>query len=48
MALQMRHVGRQMTWAYAVRAFVLRYAVVNVFATCQQLGLCKETTPMWE
>ena len=46
MALQMRHVGRQMTWAHAVRAFVLRYAVVNAFATCRQLGLCKETTSM--
>ena len=44
MALQMRQVGRQMTWTHAVRAFVLRYAVVNVFATCRQLGLCKETT----
>ena len=48
MALQIRHVGRQMTWAHAVRAFVLRYAVVNAFATCRQLGLCKETTSMWE
>ena len=48
MALQMRLVGRQMTWAHAVRAFVLRYAVVNVFATCRQWGLCKETTSMWE
>ena len=48
MALQMRQVGRQMTWAHAVRAFVLRYAVVNALATCRQLGLCKETTSMWE
>ena len=37
MALQMRQVGRQMTWAHAVRAVVLRYAVVNAFATCRQL-----------
>ena len=29
MALQMRQMGRQMTWSHAVRAFVLRYAVVN-------------------
>ena len=48
MALQMRQVGRQMTWAHAVRAFVLWYAVVNAFATCRQLGLCKETISMWE
>ena len=27
---------------------VLRYAVANAFATCRQLGLCKETTSMWE
>ena len=39
-------VGRQMAWAHTVRAFVLRYAVVNAFATCRQLGLCKETTSM--
>ena len=48
MALQMRQGGRQMTWAQAVRAFLLRYAVVNVFATCRQWGLCKETTSMCE
>ena len=48
MALQMRQVGRQMTWAHAVRAFVLQYTVANAFATCRQLGLCKETTSMWE
>ena len=33
MALQMRQMGGQMTWSLAVRAFVLRYAVVNVYAT---------------
>ena len=43
-ALQMRRVGRQMTWAHVVRA----YAVGNAFATCRQWGLCKETTSMWE
>ena len=37
MALQMRQMGRQMTWSHAVRAFVLRYAVVNVYATCRSL-----------
>ena len=48
MALQIRQVGRHMTWAHTVRAFVLRYAVVNAFATCGQLGLCKGTTSMWK
>ena len=47
MGLHMRQVG-QMTWVLAVCAFVLRYTVVNAFATCRQLGLCKETTYMWE
>ena len=34
----MRQMGRQMTWSHAVRAFVLRYAVVNSYATCRSLG----------
>ena len=38
MALQMRQMGRKMTWLHAVRAFVLRHAVVNAYATCQSLG----------
>ena len=38
MALHMRQMGRQMTWSHAVRAFVLRYAVVNAYATCRSLG----------
>ena len=38
MALQMRQMGRQMTWSHAVRVFVLRYAVVNAYATCRSLG----------
>ena len=38
MALEMRHMGHQMTWWHAVRAFVLRYAVVNAYATCWSLG----------
>ena len=38
MALQMRHMGRQMTWSHAVRAFVQRYGVVNRYATCRSLG----------
>ena len=48
MALQMRHVGREITWAHAVHTFLLWYAVMNAFASCRQLGLCKETTSMWE
>ena len=31
-----------MTSAHAVCAFVLRYVVVNVFATRRQLGVCKD------
>ena len=38
MALEMRQMGRQMTWSHEVRAFVLRYAVVNAYATCRSLG----------
>ena len=38
MALQMHQMGRQMTWSHDVRAFVLRYAVVNSYATCRSLG----------
>ena len=38
MALHMRQMGRQMTWSHAVRAFVLRYDVVNAYATCRSLG----------
>ena len=37
MALHMRQMGHQMTWSHAVRAFVLRYAVVNAYATCRSL-----------
>ena len=46
MALQMRQVGRQMTWSHAVRAFMLRYAAGNAFATCKALGLVDEQTTM--
>ena len=35
MALQIRQMGRQMTWS--LPAFVLRYAVVNAYATCRSL-----------
>ena len=38
MALQMRQMERHMTWSHAVRAFVLRYTVVNAYATCRSLG----------
>ena len=48
MALQMGQMGRQMTWSHAVRAFMLRYATGNAFATCKALGLVDEKTTMWE
>ena len=38
MALQMRQMGRRMTWSHVLRAFVLRYALVNAYATCRSLG----------
>ena len=44
MALQMRQMGRHMTWSHAVRAFVLRYAVVNAYATCWSLGRAQTGT----
>ena len=38
MALQMRQMKRQKMWPQAMRAFVLRYAVVNTYASCRSLG----------
>ena len=48
MALQMRQLGRQMTWCHAVRAFMVRYAARNAFATAKPLGLVDDRTTMWE
>ena len=48
MALQMRQLGRQMTWSHAVRAFMVRYAAGNAFATAKALGLVDDKTTMWE
>ena len=48
MALQMRQLGRQMTWSHAVRALMVRYAAGNAFATAKALGLVDEKTTMWE
>ena len=48
MALQMRQLGRQMTWSHALRAFMVRYAVASAFATAKALGLVDEKTTMWE
>ena len=48
MALQMRRLGRQMTWRHAVRAFMVRYAAGNAFATAKALGLVDDKTTMWE
>ena len=44
MALQMRQMRRQKTWSHAVRVFVLRYAVVNAYATCRSLGGAQTST----
>ena len=48
MALQMRQLGRQMTWSHAVRAFMVRYAAGNAFATAKALGLVDDKTTMWD
>ena len=48
MALQMRQLGRQMTWSHTVRAFMVRYAAGNAFATAKALGLVDDKTTMWE
>ena len=48
MALQMRLLGRQMSWSQAVRGFLLRYAAANAFATCRALERCRGTDSMWE
>ena len=48
LALQMRQLGRQMTWSHAVRAFMVRYAAGNAFASAKAFGLVDEKTTMWE
>ena len=48
MALQMRQLGRQMTWNHTVHAFMVRYAAGNAFATAQALGLVDDKTTLWE
>ena len=48
MALQMRQLGRQMTWSHAVCAFMVRYAAGNAFATAKALELADEKSTMWE
>ena len=48
MALQMRQLGRQMTWSHAVRGFMVQYAAGNAFATAKALGLVDDKTTMWE
>ena len=48
MALQMRQVGRHMTWSHAVRAFMVRYAAGKAFATAKALGLVEDKSTMWE
>ena len=48
MAVQMRQLGSQMTWSRAVRAFMVRYAAGNAFATAKALRLEDEKTTIWE
>ena len=45
-ALQMRQVGRQIAWSYAMCAFMLCYADGNASATCKASGLVDENTTM--
>ena len=44
MDVQLRIMTRQMTWASAVRVFMLRYAPANAFAPCKALGLVERVT----
>ena len=48
MAVHMRQVGRHITWVHTACALALRYVVANAFISCRHLGLCKDTTSMWE
>ena len=48
MALQIRQLGRQMTWSHAVRAFMVWCAAGKAFAIAKALGLVDEKTTMWE
>ena len=48
MALQMRLLGRQMSWWQAVRSFLVRYAAANAFATCRALERCRGADNMCE
>ena len=48
MALQLRELGRFRTWSKAGRAFILRYAMSNTFATCQVLHLLPPNTTMFQ
>ena len=47
-APQLHMMTRQMTWATAVRVFMLRYEAANAFATCKALGLLERGTTMCE
>ena len=48
MALQMRLLGRQMSWLQAVQGFLPPYAAANAFAACRTLERCRGTDSMWE
>lgn len=48
MALLYREVGRFSSWSCAVRAFLVRLAMTNVYTTCKQLGLVDPDASMRE
>ena len=46
LALHFREIQRFQTWSRALRAFVLRYGVVNTISTCKDLCLVPEETSL--
>ena len=48
LALHFREIQRFQTWSRALRAFVLRYGVVNTISTCKDLCLVPEETSLWD
>jgi hypothetical protein len=48
MALQHRELGRFVNWAKAVRAFLLRYAVVNCHTVARLSGVAPADIPLWD
>ena len=48
LALQHRETGRFRKWSAAVRSFLMRYAMVNIFTMAKCSKLVKPGTTMWE